>query len=115
MIIPSKPGKPKILAVTHHHVLLEWSKPERGAHNIIAYTIFYRCTTNDSHGVWGDYKIVTKEKAIVSQLSENTIYHFKIRPECKAGVGLESDISEPVRTKVMIPSQPGKPRCSNLK
>jgi hypothetical protein len=98
------------------HVQLEWSKPEQGAHNITSYTVSYRCTTNDSHGVhvWRDYKDVTKEKAIVPQLSENTIYHFKITSESKAGVGLESNISEPVRTKLMIPSQPGKPRCSRV-
>ena len=105
MIIPSKPGKPKILSVTHNHVELEWSKPEQGAHNITSYTVFYRSTTDDPHDEWRAHKDVTSEKAIllVPQLSEKTTYHFKIRPESKAGAGLESDISDPVQTfKVII-------------
>ena len=92
------------MTVTHNHVELEWSKPEQGAHNVTSYTVFYRFTTNDSHGVWRAHKDVIGEKAIVPQLSEKTTYHFKIRPESKAGVGLESDISDPVQTfKVIIP------------
>ena len=114
MILPSKPGKPKATKVAHDSIQLEWTKPKQGAHNITSYTVFYCCTTSDSHGTWREYKASIKEEVTVPQLSENMIYCFKIRPECEAGIGLESDVSEPIRTKVIIPSQPGKPKCSSV-
>ena len=111
IIIPSKPGKPKVLNVTHDSVQLEWTKPEQGAHNITSYTVFYSSTFSLQ---WKEYKAVTDEKVTVSQLSENTIFYFKILPNCEAGVGIESEISDPIKTKIIIPSKPSKPKASSI-
>ena len=113
MIIPSKPGKPKASNVTHDSIQLEWTKPEQGAHNISSYTIFYR-SISDPPDSWCEYKAVTNEEVLLPQLSENVMYYFKIRPECKAGVGLESDISDPIKTNIIIPSKPGQPKALTI-
>ena len=113
MIIPSKPDKPKASNVTHDSIQLEWIKPEQGAHNISSYTVFYR-SISDPPDSWGEHKAVTNEEVLLPQLSENVMYCFKIRPECKAGVGLESDISDPIRTNMIIPSKPGQPKALNI-
>ena len=46
MIIPSQPGKPKYIHATYDSIEIEWTKPERGAHNITSYTVLY---TGDMH------------------------------------------------------------------
>ena len=116
MIIPGKPGKPKASVISHDSIQLEWAKPEQGAHNLTSYTILYCCTTiySNTHNMWKEHKDVSKETVIVPQLSQNTIYYFKIRPECANGAGLESDISEPATTKMVVQSKPGKPRASKI-
>ena len=113
MIIPGKPGKPKASSVTHDSIQLEWTKPEQGAHSITTYTIFY-CSTSDPSDKWSEYEVNTNEKALLPQLSENTVYYFKVRPECEAGTGLESDISNPIKTEVIVPSKPGKPKAVSI-
>jgi hypothetical protein len=113
MIIPSKPGKPKASIVAHDSIQLEWEKPEQGAHNLTSYTVLYHCTTSNTR-MWKEHKDVSKEMVIVPQLSENAIYYFKIRSECANGAGLESDISEPATTKMIVQSKPGKPKASKI-
>ena len=113
MIIPSKPGKPKASNITYNNIQLEWTKPEEGAHNITSYTVFYR-STSDPPDTWTEHKAVTNEEVILPQLSENMVYYFKIRSECEASAGLESDISDPIKTNMIIPSKPGKPKASNI-
>ena len=93
MIIPSKPGRPQASKVTHDSVQLEWTKPEQGAHNITSYTVLYQSTTDPPEKLWSEHKAVTKEEVLLPKLVANTIYWFKIRPECIDGSGLESDIS----------------------
>ena len=113
MIIPSEPGKPKALNITHDSIQLEWTKPEQGFHNVTSYTVFYRSTSDLPHQ-WKEYTAVINEKVLVSQLSENTIFCFKIVPHCEAGIGLESEISDPIKTKMITPSKPGKPKASSI-
>ena len=114
MLIPSKPGKPIATNVAYDSILLEWTKPEQGAHNTISYTVLYR-SISDPPDQWIQYKVKsTVKKLTVSELSECTFYCFKIRPECEAGIGLESDKSDPIQTKLMIPSKPGKPKVSSV-
>ena len=51
---------------------------------------------------------------LVLQLSENTLYCLKIRPECKAsGIGLDSDISDLIQTKIVVPDMLKKPGAEN--
>ena len=113
MILPSKPGKPRALEITHNSVELEWTKPENGAHNIISYTALYRSIC-DPPEEWLKQAANTAERLLVTKLLENTIYFFKIRPECVAGNGPESDVSEPIETKIILPSKPGKPRALEI-
>ena len=51
---------------------------------------------------------------IVSDLLEKMVYFFKVQPECIDGLGLESDISEPITTKMIIPSKSDKPRALGI-
>ena len=115
MIVPSKPGKPIASDVTYDSIELEWTKPEEGAHNVTSYIIFYRSSSDppDQWMIWMEPKTeIAEERVVVSQLSEKTTYCFKVQPECEASVGLESDISEPITTKMIIPSKSGKPRVT---
>lgn len=110
MIIPGKPGKPKAMNITHDSIQLEWTKPQQGAHNITSYTICYRSTKSPPDH-WIEHKHAsTEEKWTQSELLEFTHYLFKVRPECATGIGLESDTSDPIQTKMIIPSKPGKPK-----
>ena len=113
-IIPSQPGKPQCLSIGHDCVQLEWEKPEQGAHNIVAYHIFYH-SQNDPWDKWIKKEIKSAEERVtISHLLEKTIYSFKVQPECKDGLGLESDISDPIQTKMIIPSKPGKPTATGI-
>ena len=112
---PSKPGKPKASKVTHDSIQLKWKKSEQGAHIITSYTLFYRSISDHTDViVWSEKNAIMNEEVLLSQLSENTVYYFKVRPECEAGTGLESDISDPIRTKMIIPSMPSKPKASSV-
>ena len=109
MILPRKPGKPTVVEVTHSSIELEWTKPEYGTHNITSYTVLYR-STRDPPEEWIECTTLT-ERVLLKQLLDSTVYYFKIRPECEVGSGSESDISEPIETKMMLPSKPGKPKA----
>ncbi len=113
-IIPSKPGKPRALKVTHQSVQLEWSKPEQGAHNITCYSVLCH-SASDPADYWTVYDVVTTEERVtVSQLRESTMYYFKIQPQCADGDRLVGDVSDPISTEMIIPSQPGKPQCTGV-
>ena len=113
-IIPSKPGKPRALKVTYQSIQLEWSKPEQGAHNVTCYSVLYH-STSDPSDYWAEYKsTTTEERVTISQLRESTTYYFKIRPQYADGDGLESEISDPISTEMIIPNQPGKPQCIGI-
>ena len=57
--------------MTHDSIQLEWTKPEQGACNINAYTVFYSELPNQ----WNpECKVkCTTQTMIVSELSESTI------------------------------------------
>ena len=114
MAVTVKPGKPRALSVTSDSIELEWTKPEQGAHNVISYSVYHRSASDPpDHWVQCESKLDQQTSTLtVSELSEYTPYYFKVRPECEMGVGVESDISEPVLTKILISSKPGKPRAT---
>ena len=113
--IPSKPGKLQAISITHDSIRLEWAKPEKGVKSITSYTILYRSQFNDPPNHWMETRTTSAENAItVFHLFENTTYLFQVLPECEAGVGLESDLSDPITTKMIISSKPGKPRASKV-
>ena len=111
-IIPSKPGKPRALKITHQGIEIEWSKPEQGAHNVTCYSVLYH-STSDPTDYWTVYEATTiEERATVSQLRESTTYYFKIQPQYADGDGLVGDVSDPISTELITPSQPGRPQCT---
>ena len=108
---PSKPGKPRALTVTDSSIQLEWDKPEKGVECITSYAVLYHAQFTDPPDQWTEVRMhSSKESIIVSDLYENTTYLFQVLPECKNGIELESDISDPVTTKMIMPSRPGKPQ-----
>ena len=44
-----------------------------------------------------------------------TVYFFKVRPECKVGSGLESDVSESIKTTTMLSGKPAAVTMEILK
>ena len=113
-----KPDRPRALSVTSDSIELEWTKPElQGAYNIINYSV-YRRSVSDPPDHWIQYEVISDQQMstlTVSELSECTPYYFKVRLECEMGVGVESDVSEPVFKKILIPSKPGKPKARIIK
>lgn len=103
MIIPSKPGQPSTLNITHDSVELEWSKPEQGAHNVTSYSILYR-SISDPSDQWMLHEtkaVEGKATVMISHLSENSTYVFKV-------IGL-SQLVENLVQRVMKVSQ-SRPR-----
>ena len=112
---PSKPGKPKSLIVTHDSIQLEWTKPEKGAESITSYTVLYHAQYSDPPDHWKEIRAASRdERVLVRHLLESTTYLFQVLPECEDGVGLESDISDPITTKMVMVSKPGKPRGTGV-
>ena len=110
-LIPSQPGKPVCSSLSSDSIQVKWSRPEQGAHNVIAYNIFYRSDKDE----WIEIKSEgTKESIIVSKLSERALYCFKVQAECADGFGPESEVSEQIYTKIMLPSKPGKPKAISI-
>ena len=111
--LPSKPGKPQAIKATHSSIYLEWTKPEKGAEIVTSYTILYRSQFSDPPNQWRELETANpEEKVVVSQLIENATYLFQIQPVCEVGVGSESDVSDPITTR--ISSKPGKPRALEI-
>ena len=115
MVLPGKPGKPTALSITHDRIALGWTKPIEGAHNIISTSIFFRAASDPSdqwktHSVKGDPTI-----HIVTQLCGKSTYCFKVRSDCRDGLGAMSHTSEPITIKMMYSGKPGKPRILEIK
>ena len=100
MMLPGKPGKPWAIAITHDCVVLGWSNPEQGAHNISTNTVFYR-SASDPPDRWNQQGVQAGETCFsVVKLSENTTYYFRVRSNCRDGFGPMSDTSNPITTLV---------------
>ena len=95
---PSKPGKPRVVNINRDSVQLEWTRPEKGSDIVTSYSVLYRCT-EDPPSHW--MEIIAESSAesiLVSHLSQNTTYFFKVQPECGGVYGHESETSDPVMT-----------------
>ena len=60
---------------------------------------------------------IKNECVLLSNLAENTVYYFMVKPVCGANnmSGLNSDASDPIQTGMMIiPSKPSCLRASNV-
>ena len=107
--LPSQPGQPRAIKVTHDQITLTWAKPECYTNQVQNYIILYFFEGRQ-------IKVKTKSTEqvfTVSQLSPNTSYHFKVQAESEDGVSKDSDISDVIKTRSPIPSQPGKPKCDS--
>ena len=104
--LPSQPGQPRAIKVTHDQITLTWAKPEHYINQVQSYIILYLL-----EGRQIKVKTESTEQVFtVSQLSPNTSYHFKVQAESEDGVSEDSDISDVIKTRSPIPSQPGKPK-----
>ena len=108
--IPSHPGKPNAVDVSHCTIKVNWSHPQHGAENVKCYTVSY-CKTNGSTEHWQETQT---SDAIVSLtvgfLDAKTKYRFKVRAESESGASSWSEVSLAIETHSRPPpSQPSKP------
>ena len=110
--VPSKPGQPQAVNITHNTITITWAKPQEYAEQIRNYTVDYAKAT-DKH----ESKTVKTERAdevlVVSGLEPSTDYVFKVRAESVDGASEVSQTSNVIKTRCPVPSQPGKPKCKN--
>ena len=110
--VPSKPGQPQAVNITHNKITITWAKPQEYAEQIRNYTVDYAKAT-DKH----ECKTVKTERAdevlVVSGLEPSTDYVFKVQAESVDGASEVSQTSNVIKTRCPVPSQPGKPKCKN--
>ena len=107
--VPSQPGQPQAVHISHDKITITWAKPQLKAKRVHNYVIHYKSITK--HG----WTIVNAESSleelVISGLEPNTEYIFKVRAESVDGCSEESKVSIPITTRSPVPSQPGKPIC----
>ena len=109
--VPSQPGQPQAVHISHDKITITWAKPQLKAKRVHNYVIHYKSITK--HG----WTIVNTESSleelVISGLEPNTEYIFKVRAESESvdGCSEDSKLSIPITTKSPVPSQPGKPIC----
>ena len=96
-----QPGKPTASAVTSDSITVQWNKPEYGCENVESYFVRYRCTDDPTKKWEKELTDSTETKLTVTKLTPKTKYIFKVRPELEVGVGAESEVSDPIETKVV--------------
>ena len=90
------------------------AEPKQGTHNITSNIVFY-LSADDLPDQWNQKRVEAGTTCLtVNKLSEKTSYYFRVCSECKDGLGPISDTSEPITTKMMLPSKPGKPRALTI-
>ena len=111
--IPSKPGQPKAVSITHNSVSLKWTKPTHYAEYIMNYHVSY-CSQEQSKE-WLSLRVQgEKETVTVTGLSPKTTYLFKVQAQSKTGFSETSEVSTGIRTLPPVPSQPGQPKAVNV-
>ena len=94
-ILCYKPGKLRATDITNGCIEIEWTKPEQNAGNITSYTILYH-SASDPSDHWRE-KEASEERAIISGLTENNLYCFKVQSVYDTGLKSdESDISNQI-------------------
>ena len=108
MIIPSKPGRPRVLQVTGEKIELEWTKLEQGAHNLKFYSV--SCCGLNLVDAYHNKKFIvpeelfeehqtaisTTESCVLRNLDHNLMYIFKVCAHYKNGVSEYSERSEQI-------------------
>ena len=110
--VPERPGKPMATKVTYNSIHLNWSGPGSG---VEFYSVLYR-RMDDPSAQWQPTKTQDPQKQVtVSGLAAKTVYCFKVRAECEAGVSPYSDLSDPIGTNPPpVPERPGKPMATKV-
>lgn len=94
----SPPSNPKELTsndgITHCSVKLKWSEPEYGSESVKHYTVSYG-HKSDAQKNWKTKATKGNETFLtIENLQAQTVYQFKVRAECDAGVSKYSDITQ---------------------
>ena len=113
--IPSQPGKPNAIEVSHNTIKVNWTHPQYGAENVKCYTVSY-CKANGSAEHWEEKQTDGVTVSItVGNLVARTKYCFKVRAESNAGVSHWSQFSDVIQTHSQPPpSQPSTPYISSF-
>ena len=110
--VPSQPGQPQPVKISHDKITIAWAKPQENAEYIQSYTINYKKDAETHEWITVNTEIV-KEVLKIIGLEPNTNYIFKVQAESTKGCSKESEVSNAMKTRSPIPSQPGKPKCKN--
>ena len=100
---PDQPGVPHATNVTHNSIELSWDKPKYGSKSIQSYTVSFR-SVDDTPDQWCT-QTSSKECLVLTNLTPESLYCFKVTAESDAGSSPASEMSE-VR---LPPDRPGKP------
>ena len=119
------PGKPYATDITHNAVTLEWNIPnishascpyhqvdtlQQSFRSVIkSYTVFFR-SQEDPPDQWEQFTTGSAIRCVtVPDLSPRKVYFFKLRAKTNNTTSQDSEVSNPIRTKVPLLSPPGKP------
>ena len=105
---PSQPGQPQPVNLGHDKITIAWAKPQENAKYIQNYTVKYT-KDSETHAWTTVNTVIVKEVLEVNGLEPNTNYIFKVQAESTKGCSKESEVSNAMKTRSPIPSQPGKP------
>ena len=100
----SPPSKPLASEVTHNRLLLDWKEPEYGADCILSYTVFFCSVARLEGKSWCKISSVSNFTTITN-LTPNTLYHFKVRGETARGSSLESEVNDSIQTMLPPPDK----------
>jgi hypothetical protein len=116
-LLPGKPGQPQINGIEGSSVQAQWQEPSN-SHSVSSYILSYGSYKEDPDGIdWKSITVSTKEATKpykINNLLAKTQYVFKVKAKSEDGCGPESDISDIVVTKALIPSKPGAPQVSKV-
>ena len=98
---PSQPKKPIAIDVQHNSIQIEWKASQYGSANLQCYVVSYQCIDDvPTHDNWIKKQTKGSETTmIISQLSPETKYVFKVCVNSILGNSPDSDISDIVVTK----------------
>ena len=110
--VPSQPGQPQAVNISHDKITITWAKPQLHAERVQYYTIHYKSLQKSCKQEWTTVKTENAVEVFeVNGLEVNTDYIFIVRAESVDGYSDESKVSNQIATRSPVPSQPGKPAC----
>ncbi|KAM8967218.1 LOW QUALITY PROTEIN: uncharacterized protein RCH25_025920 [Pelodytes ibericus] len=92
---PSKPHPPLITERSHNTLQLMLQPAAFGKPFIDGYKVDYKCAGTDK---WFSLYTQNDQKVVVQGLKSNCFYSFKYSAVCKAGLSVESDVTDAEKT-----------------